>query len=100
MTARKGLIYECKCKGDHLYIKEQDVCIERSGSRFGWFLTFIVIVVVVGAGLAGYIFYKYRLRSYMDSEIMAIMSQYMPIDNQYAKEVRSDTQPLRQTSTV
>ncbi|GKV24531.1 hypothetical protein SLEP1_g34133 [Rubroshorea leprosula] len=92
--------YECKCKANRLYIKEQDVCIERSGSRFGWFLTFIVIVVVVGAGLAGYIFYKYRLRSYMDSEIMAIMSQYMPIDNQYAKEVRSDTQPLRQTSTV
>ncbi|GKV24540.1 hypothetical protein SLEP1_g34140 [Rubroshorea leprosula] len=36
----------------------------------------------------------------MDSEIIAIMSQYMPIDNQHAKEVRGDAQPLRQTSTA
>lgn len=31
----------------------------------------------------------------MDSEIMAIMSQYMPLDNQ-----RDETQPLRQDSTA
>ncbi|KAI9198924.1 hypothetical protein LWI28_024502 [Acer negundo] len=36
---------------------------------------------------AGYIFYKYRLRSYMDLEIMAIMSQYMPPDNHHSNEV-------------
>ncbi|KAJ0082519.1 hypothetical protein Patl1_11993 [Pistacia atlantica] len=90
--------YECKCKGDLLYIKEQDTCIERSGSKFGWFLTFVVLTVVVGAGLAGYVFYKYRLRSYMDSEIMAIMSQYMPLDSQHNNEASSEAQPLRQTS--
>lgn len=35
---------------------------ERSESKFGRFLAFVVIAVVVGAGLAGYVFYKYRLR--------------------------------------
>lgn len=35
---------------------------ERHGSRFAWFLTFLVLAAVVGVGLAGYIFYKYRLR--------------------------------------
>lgn len=33
------------------------------------------------------------LQSYMDTEIMAIMSQYMPLDNHH-----SDAQPLRQDS--
>ncbi|KAK1557839.1 hypothetical protein Q3G72_032861 [Acer saccharum] len=70
--------FECKCKADRLYMKEQDTCIER-GSKFGWFFTFLILAVVVGAGGAGYIFYKYRLRSYMDSEIMAIMSQLISV---------------------
>ncbi|KAJ1378079.1 PA domain [Sesbania bispinosa] len=91
--------YDCKCKGDLLYIKEQDICIERSGSKFGRLLAFVVIAVVVGAGVAGYIFYKYRLRSYMDSEIMAIMSQYMPLDQQN-NVVHAEAQPLRQQGTV
>ncbi|GMJ00616.1 VACUOLAR SORTING RECEPTOR 7, VACUOLAR SORTING RECEPTOR 3;1, binding protein of 80 kDa 3;1 [Hibiscus trionum] len=92
--------YECKCKGDLLYISGQDACIERNGSRFGWFITFLVLAAVTAAGIAGYIFYKYRLRSYMDSEIMAIMSQYMPLDNQHNSEVPSEAQPLRQSSTA
>ncbi|XP_054804355.1 vacuolar-sorting receptor 7-like [Prosopis cineraria] len=89
--------YDCKCKRDLVYIKERDVCIERSGSRFGRFLVFLLLAVVLGAGIAGYIFYKYRLRSYMDSEIMAIMSQYMPLDQQ-SNEVQNEAQPLRQSS--
>lgn len=35
---------------------------ERSGSKYGRVLAFVVVAVVVGAALAGYIFYKYRLR--------------------------------------
>ncbi|KAK6931969.1 PA domain [Dillenia turbinata] len=92
--------YECKCKGDHIYIAEQDACIERNSSKIGWFLTFIVLATVVGAGLAGYVFYKYRLRSYMDTEIMAIMSQYMPLDNHQANVVVHEAQPLRHGSSV
>lgn len=34
------------------------------------------------AGGGAYLVYKYRLRSYMDSEIRAIMAQYMPLDSQ------------------
>ncbi|KAF8365048.1 hypothetical protein HHK36_032949 [Tetracentron sinense] len=87
--------YDCKCKGDLLYIMEQDTCIDRNSSKFRWFLTLLVLAGVVGSGIAGYIFYKYRFRSYMDSEIMAIMSQYMPLDNQ-----QNEVQPLRQASSV
>ncbi|XP_057971501.1 vacuolar-sorting receptor 7-like [Malania oleifera] len=87
--------YDCKCKGDQLYIMEQDTCIERKASKFAWLITFLVLTAVVGAGIAGYVFYKYRLRSYMDSEIMAIMSQYMPLDNNHSNEVQVESQPLR-----
>ncbi|KAJ6705269.1 RING FINGER AND PROTEASE ASSOCIATED DOMAIN-CONTAINING [Salix purpurea] len=92
--------YECKCKGNLIYIKEQDVCIERSGSKFGWFLTLVILGVVTGAGIAGYIFYKYRLRSYMDSEIMAIMSQYMPLDTNQDNEASTGTRPLQHVTAV
>lgn len=31
-------------------------------SRFGWFITILVVSCVAGVGIAGYVFYKYRLR--------------------------------------
>ncbi|XAR52872.1 hypothetical protein NMG60_11021189 [Bertholletia excelsa] len=92
--------YDCKCAGNKLYLMDQDTCIERSASKVGRFLTFFVLAAVVGAVIAGYIFYKYRLRSYMDSEIMAIMSQYMPLDNQHVNQVvHHEAEPLRQGSS-
>ncbi|XP_078161589.1 vacuolar-sorting receptor 6-like isoform X2 [Carex rostrata] len=87
--------YECKCKDNLLYIKGEDTCVARSVSRFGWLVIILILSCVLGAGIAGYIFYRYRLRSYMDTEIMAIMAQYMPLDNH-----QSETQPLRQDSTA
>uniref|UniRef100_A0A803N4L4 EGF-like calcium-binding domain-containing protein n=1 Tax=Chenopodium quinoa TaxID=63459 RepID=A0A803N4L4_CHEQI len=95
--------YDCKCGGNRLYMKDQDTCIERSSSKSGWFPTVLVLAVLAGFGSAGYIFYKYRLRSYMDSEIMAIMSQYMPLDSQNprnAETQNSEIEPLRQHSSV
>ncbi|KAJ0703335.1 putative EGF-like calcium-binding domain, PA domain-containing protein [Helianthus annuus] len=93
--------YDCKCKGDKIYIADQDACIERKASKYAWFISLVVLGVVASAGLAGYIFYRYRLRAYMDSEIMAIMSQYMPLDNQNQNQVVvHESEPLRQTSTV
>ncbi|XP_015067102.1 vacuolar-sorting receptor 6 [Solanum pennellii] len=91
--------FECKCKGNQLYIMEHDTCIERHSSKIGRVLMFSFLAIAVGAGLAGYTFYKYRLRSYMDSEIMAIMSQYMPLDNHNQNQVvHHETEPLRQSS--
>ncbi|ONK65848.1 uncharacterized protein A4U43_C06F1590 [Asparagus officinalis] len=87
--------YDCKCKGNLLYIKGEDICIAKRTSRFGLFMTILVLACLAGAGVAAYVFYKYRLRSYMDSEIMAIMSQYMPLDNQ-----QTEGQPLRQDSAI
>lgn len=94
--------HDCKCSGNRLYIKDQDTCIERSSTKMGWILS-LMVMAIIGVGLAGYIFYKYRLRSYMDSEIMAIMSQYMPLDSQNARNVNvhsSEAEPLRQGSSV
>lgn len=85
--------FECSCKGGQLYIMEHDACIERSSSKVGGILTLVVLAVALGAGIAGYIFYKYRLRSYMDSEIMAIMSQYMPLDNHQHQVVHHESHP-------
>lgn len=107
---------------------------EKSGSKVGLFLVFLLLAVVVGAAVAGYGFYKYRLRvsldilimttlsilvninyyvlscpnqlnfnclhyifqSYMDSEIMSIMSQYMPLDSQNKVEAHTESELLRQ----
>jgi hypothetical protein len=89
-------------------------------SAFGWLVTVLVLSCLAGAGIAGYVFYKYRLRvcaertilspnqvwinkfipcqglipsvlqRYMDSEVMAIMAQYMPLESQH-----NENQPLR-----
>lgn len=94
--------YGCKCKGEKLYIMEQDTCIERNSTKFGWFLALLILGAVVSAAFAGYIFYKYKFRSYMDSEVMAIMSQYMPLDSQHHNQViQHESESLRQgRSTV
>ncbi|KAL8214820.1 hypothetical protein R6Q57_004269 [Mikania cordata] len=76
--------YECGCAADSFYLKEHDICIStkdastRNGSGgFAW-----VFVGLIAIGVVGYIFYKYRVRRYMDSEIRAIMAQYMPLDSE------------------
>ncbi|XP_051127143.1 vacuolar-sorting receptor 1-like [Andrographis paniculata] len=77
--------YECSCGGDGLlYIHEHDTCISKDSNAdiTGWGLLWVVILGLAVAGLAGYAVYKYRIRRYMDSEIRAIMAQYMPLDNQ------------------
>ncbi|KAJ4732261.1 Vacuolar-sorting receptor-like protein [Rhynchospora pubera] len=76
--------YDCTCSGDLLYMREQDACISKSASqvRGAWFAIVVVLTVLAIAAVGGYAIYKYRLRSYMDSEIRAIMAQYMPLDNQ------------------
>ncbi|XP_047956553.1 vacuolar-sorting receptor 6-like [Salvia hispanica] len=93
--------FECSCRGDQIYINEHDTCIERKSSKLSGILTVVVLAIVMSVGLAGYIFYKYRLRSYMDSEIMAIMSQYMPLDSQQNQQVvHHDNEPLAHSSSV
>ncbi|XP_074311929.1 vacuolar-sorting receptor 1-like [Silene latifolia] len=75
--------YECSCRKGLLYMHEHDICISKYGSQgLGWSFVWVVVMGFVAAGVGGYAFYKYRMRSYMDSEIRAIMAQYMPLDNQ------------------
>ncbi|KAJ6812844.1 uncharacterized protein M6B38_145910 [Iris pallida] len=83
--------YECTCSGDLLYIKEHDTCISKSAkvANATWTAVWAILIALASAGVGAYTVYKYRLRSYMDSEIRAIMAQYMPLDRQ--NEVPSHT---------
>ncbi|XWS68124.1 hypothetical protein CRYUN_Cryun04dG0063500 [Craigia yunnanensis] len=76
--------YECTCSGDLLYIRDHDTCISKSGTevRSAWAAVWVILIGLAMAGGVAYLVYKYRLRSYMDSEIRAIMAQYMPLDSQ------------------
>nr|CAB3488886.1 unnamed protein product [Digitaria exilis] len=75
--------YECGCSGGLLYMREHDTCISKNGAtETGWGFLWAIFFGLVAAGIGGYAVYKYRIRRYMDSEIRAIMAQYMPLDNQ------------------
>ncbi|MBA0727357.1 hypothetical protein Golax_000354 [Gossypium laxum] len=76
--------YECTCSGDLLYIRDHDTCISKSGTevKSAWAAVWVILIGLAMASGGAYLVYKYRLRSYMDSEIRAIMAQYMPLDSQ------------------
>ncbi|XP_027350041.1 vacuolar-sorting receptor 1-like isoform X1 [Abrus precatorius] len=85
--------YECKCSRGMIYSQDNDVCFGAgAGSYTSSVNIWMVILVVVVAVSGGYAFYKYRIQRYMDSEIRAIMAQYMPLDNQpeVSNQVRHD----------
>uniref|UniRef100_A0A1D1Y6P4 Vacuolar-sorting receptor 2 n=2 Tax=Anthurium amnicola TaxID=1678845 RepID=A0A1D1Y6P4_9ARAE len=75
--------YDCSCGGDLLYMEEHDICISKKArTDVSWSFMWFIVLGLAAAGIGGYAVYKYRIRSYMDSEIRAIMAQYMPLDNQ------------------
>ncbi|XP_057804362.1 vacuolar-sorting receptor 1-like isoform X2 [Salvia miltiorrhiza] len=76
--------YECSCGSNQLYIHEHDTCIGKDSvvtTEYSWNFVGVILLGLTVAGFAGYALYKYRIRRYMDSEIRAIMAQYMPLDN-------------------
>ncbi|KAL3538805.1 hypothetical protein ACH5RR_002171 [Cinchona calisaya] len=76
--------YDCSCSGDLLYIRDHDTCISKRATevKSAWTAVWVILMGLAMAAGGAYLIYKYRLRSYMDSEIRAIMSQYMPLDSQ------------------
>ncbi|GMJ12807.1 vaculolar sorting receptor 3, VACUOLAR SORTING RECEPTOR 3, binding protein of 80 kDa 2;2 [Hibiscus trionum] len=78
--------YECTCSGGGLYIRDQDRggCISKTGTevRASWAAIWVILIGLAMSSGGAYLIYKYRLRSYMDSEIRAIMAQYMPLDGE------------------
>ncbi|KAF5183208.1 Vacuolar-sorting receptor [Thalictrum thalictroides] len=76
--------YDCSCSGDLLYIKDHDTCISKKASegKSAWTAVWVILIGLAMAAGGAYLIYKYRIRRYMDSEIRAIMAQYMPLDSQ------------------
>uniref|UniRef100_A0A1J3DX64 Vacuolar-sorting receptor 1 n=1 Tax=Noccaea caerulescens TaxID=107243 RepID=A0A1J3DX64_NOCCA len=75
--------FECSCGKGLLYMREHDTCIGKFGAtKLSWSSLWILVLALAAASLSAYAIYKYRIRSYMDSEIRAIMAQYMPLDSQ------------------
>ncbi|XP_024019549.1 vacuolar-sorting receptor 1 isoform X2 [Morus notabilis] len=76
--------YDCSCNGGSIYMQEHDTCIStvESSVRLSMGGIFFIILCLAAVGVCAYAVYKYRIRRYMDSEIRAIMAQYMPLDNQ------------------
>ncbi|XP_047307238.1 vacuolar-sorting receptor 1-like isoform X1 [Impatiens glandulifera] len=75
--------YECSCSNNLLYLRELDICIGKNvKTEMNWNMIWVVVLGWVAIGVGGYTIYKYRIRSYMDSEIRSIMVQYMPLDDQ------------------
>lgn len=74
--------FECSCSGKLMYMHSLDACIgSEAATKVSWSFFWVLILGLATAGVAGYAIYKYRIRRYMDSEIRAIMAQYMPLDN-------------------
>ncbi|PKA51851.1 Vacuolar-sorting receptor 1 [Apostasia shenzhenica] len=71
----------CKCppgfRGDGVKSCEG----KKASTEVSWSFLWVIFLGLVAAGVGAYAVYKYRIRSYMDSEIRAIMAQYMPLDN-------------------
>lgn len=65
-------------------MRDHDTCISKTGTevRSAWAAVWVILLGLAMTGGGAYLVYKYRLRSYMDSEIRAIMAQYMPLDSQ------------------
>ncbi|KAG2704073.1 hypothetical protein I3760_06G167300 [Carya illinoinensis] len=76
--------FDCTCTGDLLYIRDHDTCISKRSreTKSAWAAVWVILIGLAMAAGGAYLVYKYRLRSYMDSEIRAIMAQYMPLDSQ------------------
>jgi hypothetical protein len=57
-------------------------------SKLGWFITIAAVACVLGVGVAGYVFYKYRLRvSPCPSEIRIHGSSVNPVEPRLTDEL-------------
>ncbi|XP_013615451.1 PREDICTED: vacuolar-sorting receptor 2-like [Brassica oleracea var. oleracea] len=64
------------------FTSESNICISKDArGDVSWGVIWIIIMGLGAAALGAYTVYKYRIRTYMDSEIRAIMAEYMPLDN-------------------
>ncbi len=65
-------------------MRDHDTCISKRATEVKsvWAAAWAILIGVAMAAGGAYLVYRYKWRSYMDSEIRAIMAQYMPLDSQ------------------
>ena len=78
-TCSNGVHVNGKCVVDSAHVDEV-VSKKASGASIGAVI-FIILGVVATLGIMAYGLYKYRLQSYMRSEVRSIMAQYMPLED-------------------
>ena len=76
--------FACDCNARHYFDVIKGTCVKEqaagdSGAP-GWAIFLAVFGSVCLTVAAGYAAYQWRLKSYMNSEIKNIMSQYMPLE--------------------
>ena len=85
-SCRKGTVYNadsgtCLEEAGHA-AEERQVIEKRAASRGGGSVVAGILGGLLLLGAAGFLVYRYKMRSYMDQEIRSIMSQYMPLDKE------------------
>ena len=72
-------------------------CVAVHGGGAGSVVMAVVLSCLIVGGIA-YGLYRWRLRSYMDQEIKAIMAQYMPLEEEPDDEEMQNGRELRTVS--
>lgn len=75
--------------------EKTEVCLFAAGGLAAWAVLLIVGFAASVLAAVGFGVYKYRIRSQMHSEIRAIMSQYMPLENEGTQD-----DSFKETSTT
>lgn len=85
-SCKAGTVYnadsgKCLEEAGHA-AEEREVIEKRAASRGGGSIAAGILGGLLLLGVAAFVVYRYKMRSYMDQEIRSIMSQYMPLDKE------------------
>jgi hypothetical protein len=94
-NAVHGAGYNCTCISGYVATYQPDpvddwACLSNQHHSSIALVLTSVAMSILAVSCAGYAFYQYRARSYMDKDIRNIMMQYMPLDTEAPEGDDSD----------